>query len=387
MNKALLQPEVQAFIRQTADDLSLLAFKGSPFPEITTLELLQQIEGYRKTEKKLPSWHHTKNILYPPKLNLEQTSSEETARYKASIVQGVTLADLTGGFGVDSYYFSKYFKKVQYFEWNNELAEMACHNFKVLGASNIDCISGNGLELLGNKQFDALFLDPARRHQEKGKVFFLKDCEPNVVENLSMLLQHCHTLLIKSSPMLDLSIGLKELQQVLEIHIVAVNNEVKELLWILSEEIKTALWIKTINFQSDTLQRFDFIYGDKSQAVYSRPLTYLFEPNAAILKAGAFQELCGAFEVQKLAPHSHLYTARDLVDFPGRRFKIQQVIPYHKEAMRSLTKIKAHITTRNFPESVAVLRKRWKMQDGGDRYLFFTTLENEERIVLDTCKV
>jgi hypothetical protein len=387
MNKALLQPEVQAFIRNSEEDLSLLAFKGSPFPEVSTRELLQQIEGYRKTLKKLPSWHEAYGILYPAKLNLEQTSSEETAKYKASLIQGSTMADLTGGLGVDSYYFSKHFQKVTHFEWDEALSELACHNFKVLGATNIECIAGNGLNLMGSQYFDLIYVDPARRHDTKGKVFFLNDCEPNVVENLEFLLKHCDTLMIKSSPMLDLTVGLNELQHVFEIHVVAVANEVKELLWLLSREKNKEVRIKTVNFQHDTIQQFDLSYGDESQAFFSHPLTYLFEPNAAILKAGAFHELCAAFNLLKLAPHSHLYTSETLVDFPGRVFKIEQVIPYNKSEMRLLHKVKAHVSTRNFPERVAILRKKWKIQDGGNRYLFFTTLEQGEKVVLDTTKL
>lgn len=387
MNKSLLHNEVQTFIRGFEGTLSQLAFKGSPFTEVTTRELLQQVEGYRKTEKKLPSWHHTEQILYPPKLNLEQTSSEETARYKASIVRGTTLADLTGGLGVDSYYFSKNFEKVTHFEWNEELSLCAQHNFKAMGAENIDCITGNGLELLGGKQYDFIYVDPARRHEEKGKVFFLKDCEPNVVENLEFLLEHGKTLLIKTSPMLDLSVGLTELKYVYEIHVVAIANEVKELLWLISKEKQSPLMVKTINFQHEGVQRFDLTFGAETQAVYSHPLTYLYEPNSAVLKAGAFNELCSAFGVFKLAPHSHLYTSEELVDFPGRRFKVEQVVPYQKSSMKSLSKTTAHVTTRNFTESVAVLRNKWKIRDGGERYLFFTTLEQGEKVVVYTSKL
>jgi PG_1098 ferredoxin-like domain/THUMP domain-like len=387
MNKALLQPEVQNFIQHFEEDISLLAFKGSPFPDVTTRELLQQIEGYRKTQKKLPSWHQSESILYPPKLNLEQTSSEETAQYKASLVKGKIMADLTGGMGVDSYYFSKIFQKVVHFEWDEELSKLASHNFKVLGATNIECIAGNGLALLGKQFYDLLYIDPARRHETKGKVFFLNDCEPNVVENLELLLQHCDILMIKSSPMLDLTEGLRALQYVFEIHVVAVANEVKELLWLLSKDKKPAVTVKTVNYQHESIQRFDFLSRGDTPVVYSHPLTYLYEPNAAILKAGAFNEPCSALKVQKLAPHSHLYTSENLVDFPGRVFKIQQVIPYNKSGMRSLHKVKAHITTRNFLESVADLRRKWKIQDGGDRYLFFTTLEQGEKVVLDATKI
>lgn len=387
MNKNLLNKEVQEFLRNYDGETAALAFKGSPFTEISTSELLQQIEGYRKSESKLPSWHSTPNTLFPPKLNIEQTSSEVAATYKADLISGASMADLTGGFGVDTYFFSKQFKEVLYVEQNTALYELAKHNFTMLGATHISCINDDGLAQLTQKKFDLIYLDPARRHESKGKVFFLKDCEPNVVESLDQLLQHTTTLLIKTSPMLDISIGLKELDHVQEVHVVAVQNEVKELLWLLSKDNQKPIQIITVNILQEATQYFEFNYQESNHLEYCEPSSYLYEPNAAILKAGAFNDIAAAYPICKLAPHSHLYTSNELKEFPGRRFKINQVIPYKKGSMKTLTKLKANVTTRNFPETVAQLRKKWKIAEGGDRYLFFTTLNSGEKVVLDTQKV
>lgn len=382
-----LKDTVQQFIKNYDGEISQLALKGSPFPEITSGYLIQQIEGFRKAANKLPTWYHTPQILFPPKLNLEQTSSEITAKYKASLIDGETLADITGGFGVDAYFFAEKFKKVHHFEQNKELSEIAGHNFKQLKKNNIICHSGNALELIENNYYDAIFADPARRHETKGKVFFLKDCEPNIVSQLDSLLAKCQTLLIKTSPMLDISVGLSELKNVAEIHVVAVNNDVKELLWKITNTVPSQTLIKTINFRKNTTQTFSFDYQQRASATYSNPKTYLYEPNAALLKAGAFQELSAYFSIQKIAPHSHLYTHEKLIDFPGRRFQIDTVFAYHKKTMKNFAGMKANITTRNFPERVNEIKKKWKIKDGGSTYLFFTTLESGEKIVIKTIKV
>lgn len=388
MNSALLHSKVQKFIRNYSEDTAVLAFKGSPFPNCTVQELIVQIEGFRKTKKKLPNWHHTEAIYYPPKLNIEQTSSEVTASYKASLVAGNTLADLTAGLGVDSYHFARKFDAIHYFELNEDLARIAQHNFSRLGATNIVCSIGDGLAAIMKQRYDTIYIDPARRHAAKGKVFFLSDCEPNVVGEVDALLERCETLLIKTSPMLDISVGLSELKNVAEIHVVAVANEVKELLWLIQKESKAAITIKTVNITKAGVQSFDFIQGEKALPSYALPQQYLYEPNAAIMKAGAFACIPNVYAVQKLHMHSHLYSSNALIEFPGRRFKIDQIIPYHKSEMKKhLAGVKANIATRNFPETVELLRKKWKIKDGGEVYLFFTTDRNNERIVLICSKI
>ena len=372
-NKNLLQDKVQNFIRKFDGSLARLAFSGSPFLDISTKELIQQIEGRNKSERKLPTWFSTQNILYPPKINLEQTSSEITAMYKASLVRGDTSADITGGFGVDSYFFSEKFTTVHHFELDETLSEIAQNNFSYLNKTNIQCFSENGLDKVLNHHYSTIYADPSRRHESKGKVFFLKDCLPNIPDNLDRIMEHCDNFLLKTSPMLDLSVGIKELGAVSEIHIVAVNNEVKELLWLINKG-QTATKIKTVNFTKIGMETFDFDYNDSAAASYNAVQKYLYEPNAAILKSGAFDLLSNRFGLDKLHKNTHLYTSNILVDFPGRRFMVEQVVPYNKIEMRkALTFKKANVTTRNFPESVENLRKKWKLMDGGDMYLFFVT--------------
>lgn len=385
-NTGLLNNEVQDFIQNFEGDSSKLAFAGSPFENISVQELIQQIESRKRAEKKLPLWFGTRNILFPPKLNLEQTSSEITAHYKASIINGETLADITGGFGIDSFYFSEKIPTVHHFEINSELSEIAKHNFEVFGKHNIKCFAEDGLKAVLSKKYNIIYADPSRRHDSKGKVFFLKDCQPNIPENISEILNHCDLFLLKTSPMLDVSVGLNELQGVAEIHIVAVENEVKELLWLLKKDAVGDPRIKTINFTKSDIDYFDFDWNETATANYSLPQKYLYEPNTAIYKSGAFNLVSERLKVSKLHQNTHLYTSNTIVDFPGRSFVIEKVVPYTKAGIRSaLSFKKANIATRNFPESVETLRKKWKIADGGDVYLFFVTnLENKKEMLICT---
>lgn len=388
INKALLKIEVQDFIKNFEGDISKLAFAGSPFENISVQELIQQIESRKKIEKKLPTWFATPNILFPPKLNLEQTSSEITARYKASLVSGETLADITGGFGIDSFLFSEKFSAVHHFEINVALSEIAQHNFKMLNRLSVRCSTEDGLNNVLNNQYSVIYADPSRRHDSKGKVFFLTDCQPSIPESISEIVNHCETFLLKTSPMLDISVGLIELGDVSEIHIVAVENEVKELLWLLKNKNEEPLRIRTINFTKSDKETFDFDWNETAEATYNLPQKYLYEPNAAILKSGAFDLLSNKLKLDKLNKNTHLYTSASLVDFPGRSFMIESMVPYTKSEMRSaLTFEKANITTRNFPESVATLRKKWKIADGGDVYLFFVTNVDGKKVMLVCSKV
>lgn len=383
MNQAILNTQVQEFIKNFKGSITKLALSGSPFPNISSLELIQQIESRNAIEKKLPTWFTAQHIYYPPKLNLEQTSSEMTAKYKASLVHGTTIADLTAGFGVDGYYFSKNFTEVSCFEINSELSEISRHNFKTLQIENVSCFAENGLEGIQGIFFDVIYLDPSRRHDSKGRVFYLKDCEPNVTENIPFLFKHCKTILLKTSPMLDITQGFKELSNVSEVHIVAVGNDVKEVLWILKEDDNESPQIKTLNFSIRGIETFEFDWNEKGTAVYSSPKQFLYSPNGALMKSGAYALISEKFGLYKLHTNTHLYTSDTLKDFPGRRFRIDRVVPYSKKDMKHLVQYdKANVATRNFPESVAIIRKKWRIKEGGDTYLFFVTIENDQKVVL-----
>ena len=388
MFEHLIQQEVQEYIKNYRQELSRLAFSGSPFSQVSTKELLQQIQSRQKAKAKLPTWFDTPCIIYPAKLNLEQTSSEATAAYKQQIVEGNTLADITGGFGIDSYYFAQNFKQVSHFEIQEHLYHIVTHNLKHLPNKRFKSQLKDGLKAIEDKTFDVIYADPSRRHHSKGKVFFLEDCEPNIPKNIDYLLQRCKTLVVKTSPMLDISVALKALQHVSQIHIVALQNEVKEVLWKLNKESVNTPEVHTVNISNTRTQKFSFMWGSEAKAHFSSPLTYLYEPNAAILKSGAFNQVCQVFDLFKLHKHSHLYTSHELIDFPGRRFTIEKVIPYSKKQMRlGIDFNKANISVRNFPETVAKLQEKWKLQQGGNRYLFFTTIENDKKIVLICSKI
>lgn len=390
MNKRLLDQEVQEFLEKYyKQDAGEIALKGSPFPQISSQELATQLAGKKKAVKKLANWFNTRGIIYPPVLNLEQTSSDVTARYKATLVGGARLADLTGGFGVDSYYFSQKVDQVYHLEKDESLSQVAAHNLGLLGASNISFISGDSLEFLREHpgHFDWIYVDPSRRSELGGRVFRLEDCVPNVVEELDLLQSKSRNLLIKTAPLLDIQSGLRELSQVQEIHIVAVGNEVKELLWVLGDTTEP-VQVTTVNITSRNIQQFKAPLEQTQEAASGNPSRYLYEPNAAIMKSGLFGSLARQYQLKKLHPNSHLFTSQELMEFPGRRFVIKEQLPYKRKQMKkAFGGTKANISTRNFPFDVASLRKELKIKDGGDSYLFFTTLSQEERVVLVCEKV
>lgn len=392
MNKLILNTGVQNFIQKNwnADIMSVL-LKKPLFHGISQKELVEQLEAKKKCRDKLSTWFKTADIYYPNKLNIEQTSSEQTALYKSSLVAGKTLLDITGGFGVDSYSFSKKVNTVFHCEINPKLSEIAAYNFDVLGQNNIDCIAKDGIAFLRetNLQFDWIYVDPSRRDDQAGKVFLLKDCLPNLPEHLPSIFKKANNVMVKTSPLLDISQGIKELDSVKQIHVVAVNNEVKELLFILSNDFEGAVSVASINLVGDGKEVFSFELGEEvnTKVAFGAPSGYLYEPNSAILKSGGFKSLAKVFKLKKLHQHSHLYTLDELINFPGRSFKILEVLPYSKKSLKALNLAKANVTTRNFPLSVSELRKKHKIKDGGDVYLFFTTDFNDDLIVIKCQKI
>ena len=391
MNLSILHTEVQQFITDHINsDITKLVLKGSPFGGISMQELDNQIVTKKKASTKLPTWFSAENIYYPEKISIEQTSSEITAAYKSVLISGETMVDITGGFGVDSYYFSKHFNKVIHLEINPALSVIVKHNYEQLKRENITAFSDNGIDFLKKtvQFFDCIYIDPSRRNDLKGKVFLLKDCLPNVPENINFLFRKTNKILLKVSPILDISSALDDLQFVKEIHVVAVQNEVKEVLFILEKDFNEKLLIKTINILKKGTQKFDFKLHEEAHSNYSEPLSYLYEPNAAILKSGGFHQISNQLNVFKLHQHSHLYTSDTLVDFPGRVFKIEDIISYDKKKInRLIPEKKANITTRNFPKTVAQIRKETKLKDGGNVFVFFSTDKDNRRIVLICSKI
>lgn len=390
MNLTLLHHSVQDFINKKVNEsISKLALQKNPFPEIEWVAILNQIEAKSKAKDKLPTWFTAENILYPSKISVEQTSSEKTAQYKANLVSGDSLIDLTGGFGVDDYYFSKKIKNVVHCEINPDLSVIVQHNFKQLNTNNCICYPEDSFEVLKklNKKWDWIYIDPSRRNDAKGKVFMLKDCLPNVPDLLDFYFENSNSILIKTAPLLDISAGLSELKNVKNIHIIAVENEVKELLWEIHKDYLGNVTLSTANILKDKIESFEFTLNEESEFVsYSLPHKYLYEPNSAIMKSGGFDEVSSFYKIDKLHKHSHLYTSDEIIAFPGRTFEIQGAISYTKNEMKlHLSNQQANITTRNFPDNVETIRKKWKIKDGGNLYCFFTTDRNNNKIVL-ICK-
>ena len=392
MNQHILHKEVQDFITTNLNsDITKLILKGSPFNNISIQELSNQIISKQKSKNKLPNWFNTQNVYYPPKISIEQTSSEITANYKSNLVSGDTIIDITGGFGIDTFYFAKKFKNVIHSEINDELSKIVAHNYQQLKVNNIQTVASDGLEFLKktNQKFDCIYIDPSRRDDIKGKVFLLKDCLPNVPENIDFLFTKSANIMIKNSPMLDITATINELKFVKEIHIIAVNNEVKELLFLLKKEYKGTVNVNTVNLLKDKSQEFNFILKNNSDLKYNSPQKFIYEPNAAILKSGGFNQITKQYNVGKLHQHSHLYTSEEIIEnFPGRIFKIDAVFSYNKKQLKKELAIdKANITTRNFPKTVAQIRKETKLKDGGNIYLFFTKNLDEKLIVLKCTQI
>ncbi|WP_281228895.1 THUMP-like domain-containing protein [Flavobacterium aquiphilum] len=392
MNLDLLDSKIQEFINSNIGaPVSKLALQKNPFPNVEWISVLNQIAAKSKAKEKLPTWFSTQNIIYPSKISVEQTSSERTALYKSTLVSGDNLIDLTGGFGIDDYYFSKRIKNVAHCEINAELSQIVEHNCKQLNCDNITCYAGDSFETLSktDTKWDWIYIDPSRRNDAKGKVFMLKDCLPNVPENLDFYFQKSDSILIKTAPILDITAGISELKHIKSIHIVAVDNEVKELLWELNKNYEGNISIKTVNVLKEKQETFDFILNEiHEQPSFSLPQKYLYEPNSSIMKSGGFDQVGVSYELNKLHKHSHLYTSTENKSFPGRVFEIKNSFAYNKSTMKQhLENQKANVTTRNFSDSVESIRKKWKIKEGGDLYCFFTTDENNTKIVLICTKI
>lgn len=377
MNKAILNTGVQNFIKNNTDaDIVSLLLKKPLFGGVSQKELALQIESRKRARKKLPTWFDTPLIYYPKKLHIEQSSSEIAARYKSKIVSGKSLADLTGGLGVDSYYFAQKTATVSYCEIDPDLAEIAAYNFGILQTRNVETHSVDGLSFLKNakQRFDWLYLDPSRRNEKKGKVFHLSDCSPDITRQHGFFFDHADNILLKTAPFLDISTALTDLEHVHTLHIIAIHNEVKELLWEMRHGYEGQVLVKTINYRRQLPETFEFHLNEErdSHSVFGAPMSYLYEPNSAILKSGAFKTIGQHYGLTKLHQHTHLYTSDVLKAFPGRRFSILASHRYTNKVRSMLTGMQANLSARNFPKSVAQIKKKYRMTDGGTTYLFFT---------------
>lgn len=370
------------------DDVHELALKHSN-AKVDMALALRQIEARQLLRKKVPSWSANPELLFPSHLSIEQCSSEASANYKASLMKGESFADLTGGLGIDCYYISQNFQHSDYVEHNPELCALARHNYEVLGAKTM-VVHNDSAEVFLNQceSLDCLFIDPARRDVHGRKVVSVSDCTPNVVDLQDLMLRKAKRVMVKLSPMLDISQALKELHYVKEIHIVAVENECKELLFILEPEFDGEPVFTCVNLQTNQ-SSVQFTQEEEKVATLQlakEPIRYLYEPNAALMKGGCFKLLSQRFDVQKLHRNSHLYTSEKLIEnFPGRIFEINDWAIYGKKAKALLDGIdKASIAVRNFPMTVAELRKKLKIGDGDKVFLFATTMSNERFIILKT---
>lgn len=392
MNQAILTSEVQKFLRDHIHaSPSAIALAKSPFPEISSSELADQLDGMKRAQKKLPRWFNTSNIYYPGLLALEQSSSSLTGRYKSELIRrGSSIIDITGGFGVDDYYFAQRAQLVVHCERNTSLSRIAEHNAKQLAIGNIQFFPGDGLAYLQstNETFDFIYLDPSRRVKQQ-KVFKLSDCEPDVIENLSFLQHKGRTIILKAAPLLDIQGAIQDLKEVKEVHVVSVRNECKELLFVLdsSKDNPTRFYCVALNEQHTAMLQFDAQQEKESHPIFENPKQYLYEPDAALLKAGCFKYTAIYFNLSKLHQHTHLYTSTNFeTSFIGRCFEVLAVETYG-EFKKNKKSLQGNVSTRNFPLKPEDLRKRHKIKDGGDLYLFFCTGLYEQLLVISAKKL
>jgi len=352
-------------------------------------------EKRRLAENKIPTWFQSDEIVYPPHLALEQCSSEQTARYKAGLLSGASFVDLTGGFGVDFAFVSEKFQEACYVEKQKELCKIAAFNFKILGLTSARIIQADATEYLKKTApVETIFIDPSRRLNSGKKVFRLEEAEPDVLKIQDLLLEKAENSLIKLSPMLDISQALKSLKNVAEVHVVSLENECKELLFFLKKNFISEPLITCVNLtEKGNHPRISFLLSQEKarQISYtSETEQYVYEPNASLLKAGFYKGLTDLYPLRKFHPDSHLYTSDQLVpDFPGRVFLVEARASFNKKELKNFLHetAKASVAVRNFPLSVAELRKRLKIKEGGDTYLFATTLANGKHILLKAGKI
>ena len=396
-----LTEEQRLFIRTHAtSEVTGLLLKASKHPTLNIPFLVEQIVARRQIKEKLPMWFENEQLVFPAKIAAEQCSSESTARYKQTLITAAdVVCDLTGGLGIDSYYFSTKATHLYYMERFAAYCEAARLNFAALDAQNVTVIEADSTQCLhALPKASVFYIDPARRAEGNKRVFALADCEPDLCGIKATLLEQAPCLIAKISPMADIQQTLHLLPETTEVHVLSVKNECKELLFVLrSTAISNPVepCIHCVNFTTKGgIQHYAFTIQGEQAAHISYIATavgaYLYEPNASILKAGAFKQIAQACGVRKLQVNSHLYTSKELCkDFPGRIFEVEEVIPFSTKGCKTIHKTipQANITVRNFPISVEQLRKKTKITDGGAVYLFATTLYPDEKVLIKCKKV
>jgi hypothetical protein len=387
------------------DDVRQLALQSVP-ADVNLREALTQIEGRQLAAHKLPSWATADGLRFPPRLSMEQCSSEATAVYKRQVAERVIggrslFVDLTAGLGVDFSHLAPLFEQAVYVDRNDELCALARHNMPLLGLPEAKVRCCDAAEALATiADADLIMIDPARRDAAGRKVALIEDCTPDVCAMQDALCQASRHILVKLSPMLDIAAALRALHRVAEVHVVSVGGECKELLFVLDAEARNEGAEKAATTDPAitcvNLPASNFFVFTRSEEAASTPFfadsigAFLYEPHASILKAGAFKALCHRFGVAKLSQDAHLYTSDSLVaDFPGRAWKVVDISSFSKKALRPFLAdiIEADITVRGFPLSVSALRKQLRLREGGSNHLIATTLANGQRCIVKVKRV
>lgn len=372
------------------DDVRQLALKKNKYPHIDFEFALRQIHGLQKAKLKLPSFFVTPHIIFPPSVSMEQCSSEKTARYKADLVSGDTMADLSGGFGVDCVAFSTKFHQCHYVEPQATLCDIMSYNLKQLHVNHVLVHQTNMEDFIDTINYcDFFYVDPSRRDVNGNRVVTLEDCIPNIIQHKEKLLSKATMLMVKMSPMLDIKRTLSQLPETKSVHVLAVDGECKELLFLLEKDFVGTPEFVAENMKNDHSDRLKFSMEEEVNAVpdfiEDELGRYLYEPNAAVMKAGAFKLLSERYSLKKLQMHSHLYTSDKMVEgFPGRIFQVYEVIPFNRKDLKEKMKEvkKANVAVRNFPLSAEDLKKQLKLEDGGMVYIYGTTLRGERKVII-----
>lgn len=380
--------QILSFVREHAlDDPHRLLLRQAAFPDVDIPLVAQQLEAQRQASAKWPTLARCPDFFFPPRLNREQSSSEAAARYKVAALhaQGLRVADLTGGMGVDSYFFSLSAASVDYVELSSELCAVAEYDFRALGASNIHCHQADCMTwiALQNQPFDLLYIDPARRDAQGRKVAAFECCAPDLLSHLDLLLSKGRRLVVKASPMIDISLAVRQLRCVRNLFAVAVKGECKELLFECAAGADEPL-IHCVDIRHDATQEFLFAYGEESSAegrFCDRVGHYLYEPHAALMKAGPYKLISERFNLEMLDRNTHLYTSDLLLpDFPGRIWSVSGELKLSKkEVAAALGEKRAHVVVRNYPVEAASLQKQLGLSEGGSRYILATTVKGKKQ--------